>query len=49
LGSCRFRNCRHELEPGCAILAAVEDGGIGKQRFDSYEKTKQAILDQQKK
>lgn len=49
LGRCRFRNCRHELEPGCAILAAVEDGGIGKQRFDSYEKTKQAILDQQKK
>jgi ribosome biogenesis GTPase len=49
LGSCRFRNCRHELEPGCAILEAVENGGIGRLRFNSYEKTKEAILEQQKK
>jgi len=49
LGSCRFRNCRHELEPGCAILDAVEDGRIGPERFSSYERTKEAILDQQKR
>jgi ribosome biogenesis GTPase len=49
LGSCRFRNCRHELEPGCAILEAVEDGRIGAERFSSYERTKEAILDQQKR
>ncbi|MBL4672317.1 MAG: small ribosomal subunit biogenesis GTPase RsgA [Arenicella sp.] len=49
LGSCRFRNCRHELEPGCAILEAVEDGRIGPERFSSYERTKEAILEQQKR
>ncbi|MFT6409078.1 MAG: ribosome biogenesis GTPase [Arenicella sp.] len=49
LGTCRFRNCRHELEPGCAILEAVEDGRIGPERFSSYEKTKEAILEQQKR
>jgi ribosome biogenesis GTPase len=49
LGRCRFRNCRHELEPGCAILAAVEDGRIGPERFSSYERTKEAILEQQKR
>lgn len=49
LGRCRFRNCRHELEPGCAILGAVDDGRIGPERFSSYERTKEAILDQQKR
>ena len=47
LGSCKFRNCQHELEPGCAILNAVESGGIGPERFSSYERTKEAILEQQ--
>lgn len=49
LGRCKFRNCQHELEPGCAILSAVEDGRIGPERFSSYERTKEAILDQQKR
>lgn len=47
LGTCKFRNCKHELEPGCAILDAVESGAIGPQRFSSYERTKEAILEQQ--
>jgi ribosome biogenesis GTPase len=47
LGTCKFRNCQHELEPGCAILSAVEDGTIGRERFSSYERTKEAILEQQ--
>ncbi len=49
LGNCKFRNCQHEQEPGCAILAAVESGEIGQQRFNSYERTKEAILEQQKR
>lgn len=49
LGSCKFRNCQHELEPGCAILGAVEDGRIGPERFNSYQRTKEAILEQQKR
>jgi len=33
---CRFHNCRHINEPGCAILQAVEDGEIESSRYDSY-------------
>ncbi len=47
LGHCRFRDCKHEEEPGCAIQAAVDDGLIDEVRFDSYERIKAAILDQQ--
>ena len=47
LGYCRFRDCKHEEEPGCAIHIAVESGVIGAERFASYERIKEAILDQQ--
>lgn len=46
LGSCRFRDCKHENEPGCAVLSAVESGAIGKQRFNSFLRIKEAIADQ---
>lgn len=36
LGTCKFRDCQHEQEPGCAILAAVESGAITDQRLRSY-------------
>ncbi|QOR39627.1 small ribosomal subunit biogenesis GTPase RsgA [Billgrantia diversa] len=36
LGRCRFRDCRHRQEPGCALLLAVERGDIHPQRFASY-------------
>ncbi|KAA1188975.1 small ribosomal subunit biogenesis GTPase RsgA [Pseudohalioglobus sediminis] len=36
LGLCKFRDCRHEQEPGCAILDAVEEGRITASRLDSY-------------
>ena len=35
---CRFADCRHESEPGCAVLAAVEDGTLTTARLDSYRK-----------
>lgn len=35
-GTCRFRDCRHDREPGCALLTAVDDGRILPQRMDSY-------------
>ena len=35
-GQCRFRNCGHHAEPGCALLAAVEQGVISERRFASY-------------
>lgn len=34
---CRFRDCRHEDEPGCAVRAAVEAGAISEERFASYQ------------
>jgi len=49
LGTCKFRNCQHELEPGCAILSAVGEGKIGPERFSSYQRIKEAILEQQKR
>ncbi|MAT94407.1 MAG: ribosome biogenesis GTPase RsgA [Halioglobus sp.] len=36
LGHCRFRDCRHEQEPGCAVLAALAQGAISNRRMDSY-------------
>lgn len=38
LGRCRFRDCRHDAEPGCALLTAVERGAIHPQRFASYRR-----------
>lgn len=38
LGQCRFRDCRHLAEPGCAIAAACEAGGIAAQRLATYRK-----------
>ncbi len=33
LGQCRFRNCRHDREPGCAIHAALAGGAIDARRY----------------
>jgi ribosome biogenesis GTPase len=38
LGTCKFRDCQHEHEPGCAILNAVETGQISAQRLESYRR-----------
>jgi ribosome biogenesis GTPase len=35
---CRFHDCAHEAEPGCAVLAAVEDGELPVRRLESYRK-----------
>jgi ribosome biogenesis GTPase len=35
---CRFRDCRHESEPGCAVLAAVESGAIDRGRYEGWRK-----------
>jgi len=36
--SCRFRDCRHEAEPGCAVLAALESGALDPDRYRSWRK-----------
>jgi ribosome biogenesis GTPase len=35
-GCCRFRDCRHDREPGCAIRAAVEAGDIAPSRYAAF-------------
>lgn len=35
---CRFSDCEHRTEPGCAVLAAVEDGTLPQRRLDSHRK-----------
>ena len=42
---CRFRDCRHLDEPGCAVRAAVEAGEISPERFASYQALKQETAD----
>jgi ribosome biogenesis GTPase len=35
---CRFRDCTHAAEPGCAVRAAIETGALGEDRWRSYRK-----------
>ncbi len=37
LGRCRFTDCKHESEPGCAIRAAIDSGELSKERWESYK------------
>ncbi|MFF4016391.1 ribosome small subunit-dependent GTPase A [Streptomyces sp. NPDC001843] len=37
-GECRFHDCAHESEPGCAVLAAVDSGELPVRRLESYRK-----------
>ncbi|WIX31507.1 small ribosomal subunit biogenesis GTPase RsgA [Salinicola sp. JS01] len=43
LGRCRFRDCRHREEPGCALLEAVERGEIHPERFASFQRIRDDI------
>lgn len=36
LGQCRFRDCRHRQEPGCALAAALAQGSIDPRRLESF-------------
>lgn len=42
--SCRFSDCRHETEPGCAIQAALADGSLTEKRWRSYQSQKQEAV-----
>ena len=37
---CRFRNCSHTSEPGCAVRAAIRSGELDSGRWRSYQKLK---------
>lgn len=36
IARCRFSNCTHSGEPGCAVLAALEDGSLSRPQWDRY-------------
>jgi ribosome biogenesis GTPase len=38
VAGCRFSNCRHDTEPGCAIKRSLEDGSLDPARYQSYLK-----------
>lgn len=38
LGKCKFSDCRHQGEPGCAITAAIQSGLLPPERWESYQK-----------
>lgn len=35
-GQCKFNNCRHQAEPGCAVRAALDSGELPRERWESY-------------
>jgi len=45
LGACRFNDCLHQTEPGCAVKAAVEDGEIAAWRYESYLRILESVRD----
>lgn len=38
LGHCRFRDCRHDREPDCALIAALDAGKIDRTRFATFQR-----------
>ncbi len=42
-GRCRFADCGHDREPGCAVLAAIESGELPERRLASYRKLRREI------
>lgn len=42
-GQCRFRDCRHDSEPGCAVRQAVQDGMISQGRYAGYLKLQKEL------
>jgi len=47
LGNCKFRDCKHKHEPGCAILTALEQGYISATRMESYLRIRATLDDKE--
>jgi ribosome biogenesis GTPase len=41
--NCRFSDCAHEREPGCAVQAALADGTLSRERYDSWRKLQREL------
>ncbi|KPQ28162.1 MAG: ribosome small subunit-dependent GTPase A [Marinobacter excellens HL-55] len=47
IGLCKFRNCRHMGDPGCALDAAAEAGTLSRERLKSFHRILQGMAEQQ--
>ncbi len=47
IGKCRFSDCKHESEPGCAIKAAIKAGELDISRWESYQTLKEEAVDKE--
>lgn len=45
IGHCKFRNCAHKNEPGCALLAALKDKKITEQRWKSCQRIIESLTE----
>jgi ribosome biogenesis GTPase len=43
LGECRFSDCSHTVEPGCAVKAAVTEGSVSTARYESYRHLREEL------
>jgi ribosome biogenesis GTPase len=46
---CRFRDCRHESEPGCAVRQAVVNGTLAAERLENYKKLQREMVFEERK
>ena len=46
MADCKFPDCTHTHEPGCAVLAAVKRGDISPERYDSYLRLREELEEQ---
>jgi ribosome biogenesis GTPase len=49
LESCRFNDCTHTGEPGCAVVEAVEAGHVSRERYRSYSKLRAELEESEKR
>lgn len=47
-GQCKFNDCRHQKEPGCAVREGVKTGRISKKRYDHYTQMLESLRKQKK-
>ena len=43
IAECRFSDCEHRTEPGCAIKAALDEGSLSRERWESYQKLQREL------
>jgi ribosome biogenesis GTPase / thiamine phosphate phosphatase len=43
IANCRFSDCEHRTEPGCAVKAALADGSLSPERWESYQKLQREL------